>query len=94
MRRGAAGKRRDANEPAIIAALRAVGATVEQLSGPNLPDLLVGFCGGNWLFEVKTEKGKLRPNQHLWQDLWHGTVNIVRTPDEALRYIMIQAARK
>ena len=94
MRRGAAGKRRDANEPAIIAALRAVGATVEQLSAPDLPDLLVGYCGGNWLMEVKTEKGKLKPGQERWQEWWRGVVDVVRSPEEALRRIGIQATRK
>ena len=49
--------RRDANEPAIIAALERAGAAVQQLD-PPLPDLLVGYpdrCGIPELFllEVK-----------------------------------------
>lgn len=44
--------RRDANEPAIVAALEAVGAAVQQLD-PPLPDLLVSFRGVLLLIEVK-----------------------------------------
>lgn len=48
MRRAA---HRDKSEPAIIKALRAVGATVEQL---HVVDLLVGFRGLNFVLEVKS----------------------------------------
>lgn len=93
MRRGGAGKRRDQNEPAIIEALRAVGATVEQLSGPNVPDLLVGYHGANWLFEVKTPKGKESDGQKSWSLGWMGTVYVVRSPDQALGLIGCQARK-
>ncbi len=79
--------KRDANEPEIIKALRAAGATVEQLSEKGVPDLLVGFMGSTYLMEVKTPKGKLTPDQTTWIDLWQGQVHIVRTVEEALRII-------
>lgn len=44
--------RRDANEAAIVAALDAAGAAVEQLD-PPLPDLLVSYRGELYLLEVK-----------------------------------------
>ena len=88
-----AGKKRDASERAIVETLRAVGATVEYLSGPNVPDLLVGHCGGNWLMEVKMPKGKVSEGQALWQRNWMGTVNVVRTPEEALRVIGVRLGR-
>lgn len=44
--------RRDANEPAIVAALQAAGAAVQQLD-PPLPDLLVSYRGTLHLLEVK-----------------------------------------
>jgi len=52
MRRAA---RIDANQPAIIAALRSIGATVQPLHavGGGCPDLLVGLRGRNILMEVK-----------------------------------------
>lgn len=95
MRPAYVNKRRDANEPAIIAALRAVGATVEQLSGPDVPDLLVGFARRTWLAEVKTTKGKLRPGQERWIQTWRGDdVHVLREPADGLEMIGIKATRK
>jgi len=62
-RRGGAKKRRDANEPAIVQALEAVGAQVWQLSGRAIPDLLVWFRGRAFVGEVKTATGKQQPSQ-------------------------------
>lgn len=93
MKRASFGKRRDENERGIIDALRAVGATVEQLSGPNVPDLLVGYRGANWLFEVKTAKGKESDGQKSWSLGWMGTVYVVRTPEQALTLIGCQARK-
>jgi hypothetical protein len=50
-------RKRDDNEPDIILALRAVGATVHQLDGKGLADLLVGYQQRTYLIEVKN------PNQ-------------------------------
>ncbi len=50
-------KRRDANEPAVIAALEAAGAAVQQLDGDGLPDLLVSWRGVLTLLEVKDHDG-------------------------------------
>lgn len=90
-----ASKKRDSNEKAIVAALKAVGATVEHL---DIVDLLVGYCGGNWLLEVKTEKGlkrksKTAERQAAWQRQWAGQVHIVSSPEEALRRIGCGARR-
>ena len=91
--------KRDANEAAIVEALRAAGATVERLSGPDLPDLLVGWQGANVLLEVKDPaqakkayRGKpgagrqeMSDGQVAWRDAWRGRPPvIVRTPAEAL----------
>lgn len=59
--------RRDENEPEIVQALEAVGATVERLTGDGLPDLLVGWRGQMWLLEVKltlTARGSVQPGRH------------------------------
>lgn len=45
---------RDKAERHIITAGRSVGASVEQLNGTDLPDLLVGYKGVTFLPEVKT----------------------------------------
>ena len=76
--------KRDANEPEIIAALRRVGASVQPVSIPNVPDLLVGFRGRNYLLEIKTAKGKEERGQSEWALLWEGHRAVVRTVDDAL----------
>lgn len=81
MRRGGSGKRRDAVEPAIIAALRAVGAEVWQVSGRGLPDLLIRHRGRLLAFEVKTGGGKQTTAQV------DSGFEIVRSVEDALRRI-------
>ena len=73
--------KRDENEPEIVEALEAVGASVLRLDDV---DLLVGFRGINYLLEVKTPKGKLNKKQQKFFRSWVGQVNIVRTVDDAL----------
>lgn len=92
-------KRRDANEPTIIAALNAVGAVVRQLPGDGLPDLLVDYDGVMRLIEVKnsdTNKNAthdadgLTPAQVKWFANWRaqgGVIHVVTNADEALRAI-------
>ena len=73
MRRSA---KRDANEPEIIAALRAVGCLVQPLSAPGVPDLLVWSPWyGLMLLEVKDgskppSARKLTPEQVAWHTQW------------------------
>jgi len=78
--------RTDANQHAIVKALRWRGATVHSLHrvGQGCPDLLVGFHGHNLLIEVKTDQGELTPSEARWHELWRGMVHIVRTTDDAL----------
>lgn len=77
--------KRDANEKAIVAALRAVGLEVTQISGKGAPDLLVRCnCPGRphlWAFEVKTGAGKRTAAQE--SSRWP----IVRTPEDAMKCI-------
>lgn len=86
MRRAA---RTDANQTEIVAALRQVGATVQLLHtvGHGCPDLLVGFRGQNYLFEIKTAKGKMTGDEPEWHLAWRGNVHIVRSVDAALAAI-------
>jgi hypothetical protein len=88
-------RRRDTNEPAIVRALHAVGATVEKLDNAGVPDLLVGFCKQTFLLEVKRPLGprggdssELTEDQLRWHAAWKGRpIAIVRTVDEALTAI-------
>ena len=58
--------------------------TVERLSGPGMPDLLVGYGRCNWLMEVKSGKSKLTEKQEAWHAGWNGHVVIVRSAPEAI----------
>ncbi len=78
-------KQRDKNEGEIIAAFKALGATVECIDTPC--DLLMGFNGESFLIEVKTKNGKLTPNQVKFTKGWKGSYFIVRSADEAIELI-------
>lgn len=82
-------KRVDTNQTEIVAALRKVGASVLDFHelGKGAPDILVGFRGNNFLFEIKGKRGKLNDLQLGWHSRWRGQVCVVRTIDEALEAI-------
>lgn len=86
--------RRDVSEASIVAALEKVGASVQRLSAPNAPDLLVGHRGQNHLLEVKTPgRGKVSEGQSLWHQRWRGAaVHVVTTAAEALRVLGLEVA--
>jgi len=81
----------DENQSDIVAALRAIGATVRVISqGDGIPDLLIGFMGKTILLEVKDGKKppsarKLTPAEQKFFDEWRGgSLAIVNTVDEAI----------
>lgn len=81
----------DANQQAIVDALRAAGRTVEVISdvGRGVPDLLVGVRGRNYLLEVKRpdvspSHRALTPDEERWHGEWRGQVAVVYTPQEAI----------
>lgn len=57
--------------------------------GNGCPDLLVGLGRRLVLLEVKTAKGKLTPDQELF-DAVGWPVRVVRTVDEALQAVGIK----
>ena len=92
MRRAA---RIDANQDAIVSALRAAGASVQSLAavGQGVPDLVVGIRGEDFFLECKDGAKRpsaraLTPDQRKWIDAWRGRpVVVVNSPDEALRAV-------
>lgn len=78
----------DANQPAIVAALRAAGRTVEVISdvGRGVPDLLVGHQLRTFCLEVKAprKRGDLTPVEMAWMARWRGHYAVVTTPQEAI----------
>jgi len=49
--------KRDVNEKDIVDGLRAVSATVDRINEEDMPDLIVGFRGVNYLIEIKPPPG-------------------------------------
>lgn len=86
----------DANQAAIVSALRKLGCSVQSLAatGSGVPDLLVGRAGRTHLLEVKDgtrppSERKLTDDQIEWIDAWRGEpVTVVKSVDEALHAVM------
>jgi hypothetical protein len=79
----------DANQDAVISALRAAGASVLVIGQPV--DLLVGLAGRTLLMEVKNPDSRYgkkgaNENQQSFMSTWNGgPVSLVDGPDAALR---------
>lgn len=91
MRRAA---KTDANQQAIVAALRKIGATVLHLHilGQGCPDILVGWRGMNTLLELKDGSKppsgrKLTQDEVVWHAEWRGQVAVVETVEQAIAAI-------
>ena len=94
MRRGGAGKKRDANEEAIVAALERVGGSVYRLTGVGLADLLVRTHTGQLLLmEVKSRGGHLTADQERFL-VYYPETQIARSVDDALRIVGVHSERK
>lgn len=79
----------DANQSAIVLALRQVGASVQLLHvvGSGCPDIVVGYRGKNYLIEIKVPGAGLTGKEPEWHQLWRGQIAIVYGVDEALEMI-------
>lgn len=79
----------DANQSEIVAALRAAGATVQHLHevGRGCPDILVGFRGQNYLFEIKNpfRPWRFTHLEQAWLNDWRGQVDKIEMAEQALR---------
>lgn len=89
-------KKVDANHPAIVAALRQAGASVQSLAalGKGCPDVLVAYRGQWFVAEIKD--GSKAPSRRVLTDAeqdWHATfghkapVHIWESIDDALQAI-------
>lgn len=88
----------DANQPAIIKALRKAGCSVTPThqAGKGFPDLAVGRQGYTYLLEIKDgdkipSKQKLTDDQVRWHGAWLGHKAVVRNVAEALEAVGINA---
>lgn len=83
--------RGDANQTEIVSGLRRIGASVAITSqlGDGFTDLVVGWRGLNFLFEVKNpaqppSKRKLTDDEQDFHDSWRGQVHVVESVEDAL----------
>lgn len=85
----------DRNQREIVAALRQIGASVQPLHmvGKGCPDLLVGYQGNTYLYEIKDgqkppSKRKLTPDEIKWIGDWQGDpVYIIKDIYDAIEVI-------
>jgi len=79
----------DTNQASVVKALKDVGVSVQSLAslGKGVPDLLAAKGAKCWVIEVKSEKGKLTPDQEKWIAAWRGEVHIVRSAEDALKLV-------
>jgi len=96
-------KRVDENQADVVAEIRAAlpEATVFDLSGSGkgIPDLLIGFNGGNYLVEIKDgskppSERKLTPAQEALHTNWQGQVAVANNSAEAIAAILRAVIRK
>ena len=83
----------DANQGDIVKALLQIpGVDVIDLRevGNDCPDILIGYESDNYLIELKTEKGKVKPGQQRHYDEWPGQTAIARSLDDVLMIIGIE----
>lgn len=85
----------DKNQSEVVIALRKAGATVQPIHtiGKGVPDLLVGWRGRNYLFEVKDgdkppSDRQLTSDERTWHRFWGGQVAVVENPTEAVQKLM------
>lgn len=89
--------RTDDNQTEIVEALRSIGASVtptHQLGG-GFPDIVVGYKGVNYLFEIKDgskppSARKLTADERKWFESWCGSAHVVESVTEALSIIGIK----
>jgi len=91
MRRAA---RTDENQIQLVSQLRGQGYSVVSLSavGKGVPDLLVGYNGKNYLFEVKDpdkspSQRKLTPDQIKFHASWEGQISVIEEINDAIEII-------
>jgi len=89
----------DSNQKQIVTDLRKLGYSVlhtHQLK--NCFDILVGFNGKNYAFEIKDgnkppSQRKLTPGEEKFFNTWYGQVSKVESVDQIVEYIKYDQKR-
>lgn len=87
----------DANQKQIVDALRKIpGVSVfsTHTIGKGVPDIVVGYCGLNYLFEIKDgykapSQQKLTPMEVRFFETWKGQVKVATCLDDILNEIRL-----
>jgi hypothetical protein len=84
--------RKDANQKSIEDELRARGMSVVDIHNGPIADLLVGFQGINYLFEIKDpakspSRRRLSDKQQEDHESWRGQLNVIETVEDALKIV-------
>lgn len=95
MRRAA---RIDGNQKQIVKELRQIpGCLVTSTAGvgKGFPDIVVGYQGMNYLFEIKDpekppNKRRLTKHEHEFHEAWTGQVSVIHTTEEAMEIMGIK----
>lgn len=84
----------DANQPAIVKGLRALGCSVVSVAGigGGCGDLVIGRAGVNYFLEVKDEdqppsKRRLTEDEDKFHKDWRGQIDVVENLDEAIAVV-------
>lgn len=79
----------DSNQPQIVKELRKQGYSVQHVHElKNFVDIIVGFNGRNYLFEIKTDdKKKLTEGETIFFNNWTGQTNIICCSEDAINII-------
>lgn len=83
-------KRTDRNQQEIVNHLRYFGATVQDLHlvGHGCPDILVGYGGKNYLFEIKMPGCKQNNLELEFQRRWKGNYYVVTDFFQAVEILL------
>lgn len=76
----------DVNHKSIVQELRAYGVSVYNTHavGQGFPDIVCGFRGRNYLFEIKRDKkAKLTEAEERFAVGWRGQYNVITSAYEA-----------
>ena len=89
----------DTNQPDVVRDLRQMGVSVTHLHsvGMGCPDILCGWRGANYAFEIKDGSlppsgRRLTPMEKRWHDDWRGQVAVIHTAEEALEIMQRASA--
>jgi len=78
--------KRDANEAEIVAALERFGFSVERVSSPGIPDLLMSRRSRWYVAEVKSKSGKPTDAQNRVLDRAQAHIPLLRNVEDVVAW--------